>query len=728
MTVQANAPVPDPIAAQYQIAATNSLQDRRPQSLKQGETFAVLDQHGDLVAGPGSPDGLYFRDTRHLSAFTLTIAGEAPLLLSSTLRDDNIALTCDLTNPDLELSDGAVEHDLIHMRRTKLLWDAACYERLAIRNFAHHAILLSVEWRFGADFADLFEVRGTPRTRRGTPHSPSADADSVTLSYTGLDDRRRSTALHFAPVPARLDAQRAAFDLDLPPGGRVLLYAELRCDGTPPGARPGGERFIAALHSARRAIRATSSRSASIETSNDIFNEALRRSVADLYMLATNTEQGLYPYAGIPWFSAPFGRDALITALQTLWTDPAIARGVLGYLAAHQATQLDPAADAEPGKILHEVRHGEMAELGEVPFRHYYGSIDSTPLFVLLAGAYFDRTGDLATIRKLWPHIEAALAWMDEYGDRDGDGFVEYFRMTGKGLQNQGWKDSHDSIFHADGTLAEGPIALCEVQAYVYAAKRAAARLARRLGERARGDALMSAASRLRERFEAAFWCDSIGNYALALDGKKRPCAVRASNAGHALLGGIASPERARRVADQLLGSAFLSGWGIRTVASGEARYNPMSYHNGSVWPHDNAMIALGFGRYGMRREAARILEALFDASGYFDLRRLPELFCGFPRRRAQGPTLYPVACSPQAWAAVTPLGLLQACLGIGFDPANGAVTFDRPMMPEFLDQVILRGLTVGEARLDVGLRRMGGDVGLTVLAQTGDARVVLMR
>jgi glycogen debranching enzyme len=395
------------------------------------------------------------------------------------------------------------------------------------------------------------------------------------------------------------------------------------------------ELFFSALRDARRALRASSSRAAAVETSNEIFNEAVRRSVSDLYMLITDLPEGPYPYAGIPWFSAVFGRDALITALQSLWMDPSIARGVLAHLAANQAQHEDDAADAEPGKILHEVRQGEMAELGEVPFRRYYGSVDSTPLFVMLAGAYLERTGDVDFLQGLWPNVEAALAWIDEHGDRDGDGFVEYGRRTREGLVNQGWKDSHDSIFHADGSLAEGPIALVEVQGYVYAAKRAAAAIARRLGLEQRAAALDRQAEELRLRFDAAFWDEDLGTYVLALDGDKRPCRVRISNAGHALFTGIAPPHRAESVVRRLMGRTSFSGWGIRTVASSELRYNPMSYHNGSLWPHDNAMIAMGFARYGFARQAARVFEGLFDASIYIDLRRLPELFCGCARQRS---------------------------------------------------------------------------------------------
>ncbi|HEX8544847.1 MAG TPA: glycogen debranching N-terminal domain-containing protein [Pseudomonas sp.] len=721
-----NASGKDREVAPFSIPGMASLQEQRTRTLKHNDTFAVFDTNGDVLTHPDIPQGLFCDDTRHLSGLYLTLNDVRPLLLSSTLRDDNTMLSCDLTNPDLFDAEGhlALPHDLIHLRRSRFLWQSSCFERVTVRNFDEQPQRLRLKIQFVADFRDLFEVRGARRKQRGELHQAQLDKGLVTLAYTGLDQKLRTTKLRFDPQPDSLSCDQALFDLELTPGESRSLFIDINCgqQSLPFSVRHA---FFSSVREARRELRTFSGRAASIDTSNDVFNEAIRRSVSDLYMLMTETPHGLYPYAGIPWFSTVFGRDALITAWEMLWMDPGIARGVLRHLAANQATVVDPVADAEPGKILHEVRRGEMAYLGEVPFRRYYGSIDSTPLFVFLAGAYLERTDDLQTIRELWPHIEAALTWIDQYGDRDGDGFIEYGRQTSEGLLNQGWKDSHDSVSHADGRLAHGPIAIAEVQAYVYGAWNSARMMAKRLGDSVRAADLKVKAEQLRKQFDAAFFDEELGTYILALDGDKQPCRIRTSNAGHALFTGIAYKERAAAVVATLMDRSSFTGWGIRTLASAQPRYNPMSYHNGSVWPHDNALIAAGFARYGFRHDAARLCEGLFSASTYIDLRRLPELFCGFPRQRNQGPTFYPVACSPQAWAAAALLSMLQSCLGLSFNPKARHINFDEPVLPGFLNEVTLRRLHTGDGSADLTLRRSGGSVLVDVLKRQGAVRVM---
>ncbi len=720
----------DDPGVQFYIPATSSILERRPRTLKHGNTFAVFDHYGDIIEAPGSPEGIYHDDTRYVSGLELLIDSRKPLLLSSTLQDNNAVLTVDLANPDIYRGGQlALSRETIHLIRSKFLWEACCYERVAVENFdrSPHRIRLSL--RFAADFIDLFEVRGIQRQRRGTirieiPKLGGSGSDTVVLRYRALDGYESTSRIVFSPQPTSLSEEEAAWDLELGPNERKSLFVTVSFDHDV-SATPID--FFKALRDARRALNRSTSRAVVIQTSNAVLNRTICRSVADLYMLMTDTKQGPYPYAGIPWFSTAFGRDGIITALMMLWFDPEVAKGVLKFLAATQAKTESAEADAEPGKILHETRRGEMARLGEVPFALYYGSVDTTPLFVLLAGKYFERTGDWETIDALWPNIEAALHWIDTYGDPDRDGFLEYRARTGKGLTNQGWKDSGDSISHEDGTLAGDGVALAEVQGYVYAARHQAALMAHALGDTALATRLEHQAAPLRRNFEEKFWCEDLGTYALALDGQKRPCRVRSSNAGQVLFSGLPTPERAARVAATLMGRDSWSGWGIRTLSTGERRYNPMSYHNGSVWPHDNALIALGLARYGLKREALRVFSGMFDTLQYMDLLRLPELFCGFSRRQGRGPTFYPVACAPQAWASAAPLAFLEACLGLRCDHARREIRFERPVLPDFIDEVWLRRLRLGDARVDILLRRHTADVGLNVLDRSGDVRVVVV-
>ncbi|MGF6311048.1 glycogen debranching enzyme [Bradyrhizobium sp. i1.8.4] len=698
---------------------------RPRRSLKHDDTFIVLDSHGDIGASAGGPDGLFNADTRYLARLEMVLEDVQPLLLGSNMRDDNSALTVDLTNSDV-YRDGrlTLQKDTLHIVRSIFLWRGTAYQRIGLQNHGDHAASFDLTLLFDNDFADLFEVRGERRPRRGIGSSKLLGPTDVVLEYCGLDEQTRITALHFDPRPTRLSVNAATYHFDLEPGQVTSLFVAVSCN-KPIMQKPVP--FFRGLLAHRREMRTSSAGAASIETSNNIFNEVLCQAMADLNMLMTETPQGRYPYAGIPWYSTTFGRDGLITALQMLWVDPRIAKGVLKRLALFQAKAVDPLADAAPGKILHEMRGGEMAALREVPFAHYYGSVDSTPLFVLLAGLYLERTGDVETLRELWSAVEAGLQWIDGPGDPDRDGFVEYQRATEEGLRNQGWKDSFDAIFHADGTLAEGNIALAEVQGYVFAGKRLAARAARQLGFADKAAKLDAEAEQLRARFEEAFWCEELGTYALALDGAKRQCKVRTSNAGQTLFSGMVLEDRARRVAADLMSQKFFSGWGIRTVAAGEARYNPMSYHDGSIWPHDNALIALGLARYGLKHSVAHLFKGLFDAASYMELRRLPELFCGFRRERRRGPVLYPVACAPQAWASATPFTLLEAALGLEFDTARGEIRLRDPCLPEFLNDVVLRDLRLGASSVDLRLRRHGDEVSLEVLHTRGQIQVSIV-
>lgn len=750
----------DEVLPPYHIEAQTSLTERPLRSLKFGESFGVLDAYGDIGVEPG-PEGLYFQDTRYLSRLELTVEDQRPMMLSSVMQDDNGALSVDMTTPDIRLDahdETTLPREVIAIERTKFLFRGACYDRIGLRSYDSRHRTLRVAVTFDADYRDLFEVRGTDRQKRGKRAVQVASETEVQFRYVGLDEIVRTTSLHFGPTPKSLEPGRAVFEVALPPGGRCSLFIRVVFEAhkaftsapaaeqvgedaaaklslaagssapKPPKGLSEGTIFARAYRDTRRDQRALTAGITTIISSNDQFNEGACRATADLYMLASRTPEGIYPFAGIPWYSTVFGRDGIITAMMTLWIDPNFAKGVLRYLASTQAKAVDPAADAQPGKVLHETRRGEMAMLGEVPFRHYYGTIDGTPLFVMLAWEYYSVTGDRETIAKIWPALELALTWMNSYGDRDGDGFVEYARDTEKGLENQGWKDSHDSIFHTDGQLAKGPIALCEVQGYVYAAKTGMAKLASLLGHDELAETLTHEARTLREKFDAAFWNEEIGTYALALDGAKKQCAVRSSNAGHALFTGIALPERAARVAENLLSKDGFNGWGVRTIARGEARYNPMSYHNGSIWPHDNAMIAMGLARYDLKPEAARIFQGMFETSLYQDSKRLPELFCGFMRRRQRGPVSYPVACSPQAWAAAAPFAFLAACLGMELDHGRNRVRFRNPILPPFLDGISIYNLKLGESRLDLRLQRHQDDVTVSVLRRTGDAQVATVK
>jgi glycogen debranching enzyme len=689
--------------------ATSSGEPRVPLrlfALKHADTFIVADANGNVL---GEGDGMFRDDTRVLSYWALTVGGKRPALLSAALSQDNTLFISHLTNRPLPpLGGESLPQGVIHVERQRLIFEGSLYERITLSNFGPHENWVPLELEFDADFRDMFEVRGVSRRARGELLQPEIGPSSVCLRYRGLDGVTRASCVSFSRAPRRLAPHKAEFTIRLKHAGSTSLYIEIHPQ---PGDPPSRDRFRAAAARARFSMRSKRRQGATIYSRERVFNDWIEKSRADLGLLTTELKTGPFPYAGIPWFSTPFGRDAIITSLQMLWLDPSLARGVLAFLAANQAKERSAFQDSAPGKIMHETRKGEMVALHELPFGLYYGGVDTTPLFVMLAGAYADRTADLAFIEEIWPALLSAMTWIEGDGDSNRDGFVDYLRAAASGLANQGWKDSQDSVFHADGSDPVGPIALIEVQGYCFAAFRAMAALASRRGDEERCAHWNRQADRLRDATEARFWMHENGLYALALDGNGRPCRVRSSNSGQLLFTGLPSPERARSVIDNLLTAPFNSGWGIRTLAQGEVRYNPMSYHNGSVWPHDTALCAAGMARYGERAGVIRILDEMFEAAVRFEM-RLPELYCGFDRRgRGDAPVAYPVACLPQAWASGSLFMLLQAALGISVSAWREDIRIDDPRLPTGIENLEIRNLRVGSKVVNLSFQRVGTSV-----------------
>jgi glycogen debranching enzyme len=714
-----------PVKDRFYISASDVMVDPRRLILKDNDLFGVFDRYGDIVPFGNNDTGLYYGGIRFLSSYELRMNGRRLLFLSADVDEDNVVMNVDLTNPDIYIKERLVMNkDSLHIMRSRVLIDDDCFESICIRNFGGKEIQFQLEIAVDSDFRDIFEIRGMKRNVRGNLFPPEKSSSGLSLYYEGLDDRRRITSISAERHPDQIEDSSLFFDIDLKPDDMEVIHIAINCSSE---KRDGGEAkaFSEAVAARRHSLERLTRNSADISASNEQFNSSVKRALADINMMLTKTDHGYYPYGGIPWFCTPFGRDGLITALECLWINPEMAKGVLKYLAKKQAVEFEPSKASEPGKILHEARMGEMAALNEIPFGQYYGSVDSTPLFLMLAGAYWRRMADSDLIRELWPAIQKSIAWLETFGDPDGDGFLEYTPHK-EGLRNQGWKDSQDSISHADGSLAEGSIALCEVQGYCYAAKTEAAAIARFMGEEKLAEKLLNEAAILKEAFNREFWDDEMGVFVLALDGDKKPCRVLSSNAGHALFSGIAEPGKALKTAQLLTSVRMFSGWGIRTLAEGEALYNPISYHNGSVWPHDNAMIAGGMAFYGLEEHFLKVFGGIFDASLFMELNRLPELFCGFQRRKKAAPTLYPVACSPQTWAAGSLLYMVQASLGMFFEAEKDTVIFRNPILPGFLSSIYLTNLIVSKNKtVDLHVNRYGEGVTLEVIRKSPGVTVL---
>jgi glycogen debranching enzyme len=679
--------------------------------VKCDDAFFVADHHGDFPELPDSEFGFYVGGTRYLRSLELWVHGQRPLPLNAAVSDDGRQVSVDLTNPDLSHGEIVVlKGRVLRLARRLTLAPTGLSELLTVESFSPDPHELVLTWHFVADFADVFEVRGMVREQRGDLLPPTVEAATARLAYRGLDRVVRTTTLTFDPRPEKVTAGFARHRLFIPPGESVEI--RLTVD-TAEGDAPAAARY-ASEDEAGPPVR--------VATASASFDEWVARAWADLRMLTTRTPYGRIAYAGIPWFVAPFGRDSLIVALQHLPFDPDLARGTLRFLAAYQGREDDGFTDQEPGKILHEYRRGEMAACREIVFIPYYGSVDATPLFLMLVAEYLRWTDDRALLAELQPAIDAALGWLER------SEYVTYASRSARGLVNQGWKDSHDAIMHEDGELATGPIALVEVQGYKYSALRGIADVLDTQGRADDARRLRASADRLREKFLRDFWMEDESYCALALDGAGAPCRVISSNPAHALWTGLLPADRAEPIAKRLLGTAMFSGWGVRTLGVRMRRYNPMSYHDGSVWPHDTAIAAAGLRRYGFTDEFTTVATGLFEAAQYCDGRRLPELFCGFPRVPGYGPTPYPVACSPQAWAAGVVSQLLGEMLGLEPDAPQNRLTFRNPVLPEWLPWVEVRGLRVGQSRLDVVVTRGREGAAVEVLERHGGAEIVVRR
>ncbi len=706
-------PRSEPVPATIAVQAPPAAQDIRDTTLvKERDLFMLSDLEGNVPLGSTNGFGLYHGDTRFLSTYELRIQGMKPTILLSSSRWPYLGSYV-LTNPNLVTEDGRkIAEQSIQIRRYRIARAQRLSESLVFQSYNPFPLTLTVAIYIGSDFADIFEVRGFVTKSIGArevraQYSPS----EVTFRYEGRDGLHRATRVRFEPAPTRFEDGVAEYRIELSgkDAQRIAIDVDL-ASGT--SAAP------------RRDARHVFGDEVSIQTSNTQFDAVLGQARTDLQMLASGDDDAQFVAAGIPWYASLFGRDSIITALEHLWISPALAKHTLMVLAREQGARDDPSRDEEPGKILHERRRGELTNIGLVPFDPYYGSVDSTPLWVILLGRYHRATNDIAFIRELAPNLERALEWIDQHGDRDGDGFVEYEARTPAGLVNQGWKDSWDAVVNTDGSLAEPPIALVEVQAYVYEAKLFAAVLFRALGEDQRARTLEAQAATLRGRFAEAFWMPSEGCHCLALDRHKRQVAVVASNTGHALYAGIASREQGALIAERLLAEDLFSGWGVRTLSTREVRYNPIGYHVGTVWPHDNALTAFGLKRYGEEDLLMRLSTGLFDAATHFPSGRMPELFGGFARSAFAVPVRYPVACSPQAWAAASWSMILQALLGLSIDACACELSIVRPRLPPWLEWVRIEHLRIGGGEADLLYQRVGERTVVDVLAMRGGVRV----
>lgn len=685
--------------------------------IKENDLFLLTDNKGDIPAGHPYGLGLYTKDTRFLSKLNLYINGEEPILLSSDAAENYMAKIL-LTNPHMENSEELILwRESIEIERIRFISANILYETIKVKNYFPKPVSFDITLEMDADFKDMFIIRGFQKGKVGSRTGQEINGDTLTFGYAGADNITRKTVIGWDRTAKSVEENgRVTFSFSLghEEEDSVTFFIQPQIGDTS-DQKPAP--VNTALAKLRDSYDKWAQETTVVKTDYAPLQTLVERGIDDLRVLLTDVGFGPFPVAGLPWFGVPFGRDSIIAALQMLAFNPQIAKGTILTMANYQGTKLDPWRDEQPGKIMHEIRYGELASTGQIPFTPYYGTIDATPLLLILVKEYVNWTGDYTILADIENQIENALNWIDLYGDRDGDLFVEYYQEASKGIANQGWKDSGDSIVHRNGDYAEAPIALSEVQGYVYQAKTGIADLYEHIGKTEQADKLRMSAQKLMDKFNEAFWMEDRQFYAIALDAEKNQVGTITSNPGHLLYSGILNSERAKAVSNMLISPKMFSGYGIRTMGEGEAGYNPMSYHDGSIWPHDNSLILLGMSKTGHQEKANKVIGGLIKASGFFEYNRLPELFCGYSDSLGKA-VKYPVACSPQAWAAGTPLVFVQTLLGLFADCVKKELTLSPLLLPE-MNELAVHKMSIGEGTLSVEVLRTNGGVKVNIIENT---------
>ncbi|HTY90625.1 MAG TPA: amylo-alpha-1,6-glucosidase [Methanocella sp.] len=690
--------------------------------IRDGELTLVTLRNGEIPARDNYGYGLYYHDCRYLSKFHIRLMESPVTELLSSDEQGSQSVMVGTNSKFKDCSGNMVEKETMMGTYVVKICPGLMQQSLTFSNFNTFTVTQNLTIEFDADFADMFTIRGLVPPAHGKKMPIEYDNNRLCLSYQGEDGHIRRTIITFYPAPKSMEGGKCHFELRIEPQGSSSVKTDIAVQDV-------GERKMPKTNIGNIMKGATGSCTSTFEcctdtlTSNNIFNSVIERSLCDLNMMRMSLEGEVFHSAGVPWYDSLFGRDSIISALQLLPFGPDLARSTLLALAKYQGREFDDWRDEEPGKILHELRLGELANLNHIPQTPYYGTVDATPLFLILLSEYVNWTGDTGLLKALEGNVDAALKWIDDYADIGKRGFTSYAVRSRKGIFNQGWKDSFDAVGHSDGSLAKKPVAMAEVQGYVYLAKKSLAPLFQVLGRDGEGKRLENEAKALKERFNRKFWMENKKYFAEALDADG-PCDVVASNPGHCLWAGIIDDKYAGYLVDGLFREDMFTGWGIRTLSSEERRYNPLGYHNGTVWPHDNSIIAAGLKKCGFINEMSKLFTCIYEAARTFENFRLPECFCGLPRSMYRVPVKYPVACSPQAWSSGAMPFMFTSCLGLSPDALRKRLVISKPYLPPWLDRAQLNKLSVGGTLIDLDFRRIGDKTQVDTPKKKGDISV----